>query len=81
MALYDYSGNSEDDLSFQQGDRILISQHIDAEWSRGQLNGREGMFPRAFVESSAGMTFSSRHQFIIDMTELLPYVHHYLLYF
>ncbi|XP_049900669.1 SH3 domain-containing protein 19 isoform X3 [Epinephelus moara] len=53
VALYDYTGNSEDDLSFQQGDRILISQHIDAEWSRGRLNGREGMFPRAFVESSA----------------------------
>lgn len=54
VALYDFAGSAEDDLSFQQGDRILISRHIDAEWSCGRLNGREGIFPRAFVESSTG---------------------------
>ncbi|KAM7008708.1 SH3 domain-containing protein 19 [Tautogolabrus adspersus] len=54
VALYDFAGNSEGDLSFHQGDRILITQHVDAEWSCGQLNGREGIFPRAFVESSTG---------------------------
>ncbi|XP_054459796.1 SH3 domain-containing protein 19 [Anoplopoma fimbria] len=54
VALYDYAGDSDGDLSFQQGDRILISQHVDAEWSHGRLNGREGLFPRAFVESSSG---------------------------
>ncbi|XP_056265943.1 SH3 domain-containing protein 19 isoform X2 [Pseudoliparis swirei] len=54
VARYDYAGNSDGDLTFQQGDRILISQHVDAEWSYGRLNGAEGLFPRAFVESSAG---------------------------
>ncbi|XP_034397010.1 SH3 domain-containing protein 19 isoform X2 [Cyclopterus lumpus] len=54
VARYDYAGNSDGDLGFQQGDRILISRHIDAEWSCGRLNGSEGLFPRAFVESSAG---------------------------
>ncbi|XP_075948114.1 SH3 domain-containing protein 19 [Anarhichas minor] len=54
VALYDYDGNSDGDLSFQEGDRILISRHVDAEWSCGRLNGTEGVFPRAFVESSAG---------------------------
>ncbi|XP_068583801.1 SH3 domain-containing protein 19 isoform X2 [Cebidichthys violaceus] len=54
VALYDYAGNSDGDLSFQQGDRILISRHVDAEWSCGRLNGTEGLFPRAFVESSTG---------------------------
>lgn len=57
MALYDFAGNSEGDLSFQQGDHILVSQHIDSGWSCGRLNGREGIFPRAFVEST-GMMFS-----------------------
>ncbi|XP_036954921.1 SH3 domain-containing protein 19 isoform X3 [Acanthopagrus latus] len=59
VALYDFVGNSDGDLSFQQGDRILISQHIDADWSRGRLNGREGMFPRAFVESCTGQLSSN----------------------
>ncbi|XP_028259541.1 SH3 domain-containing protein 19 [Parambassis ranga] len=54
VALYDYTGKSGDDLSFQQGDCILITEHLNAEWSCGRLNGREGMFPRAFVESTAG---------------------------
>ncbi|XP_035493705.2 SH3 domain-containing protein 19 isoform X3 [Scophthalmus maximus] len=53
VALYDYAGKSKDDLSFREGDRILITQHVDADWSCGRLDGREGMFPRAFVESSA----------------------------
>lgn len=54
VALYDFAGSSESDLSFQQGDRILITQHVDAEWSCGRLEGREGIFPRAYVESSSG---------------------------
>uniref|UniRef100_UPI003AAE72FE SH3 domain-containing protein 19 n=1 Tax=Centroberyx gerrardi TaxID=166262 RepID=UPI003AAE72FE len=54
VALYDFSGQTDGDLSFQQGDRILITQHIDAEWCCGRLNGREGFFPKNFVESSTG---------------------------
>ncbi|XP_051240721.1 SH3 domain-containing protein 19 isoform X2 [Dicentrarchus labrax] len=59
VALYDYAGNSDGDLSFQKGDCILITQHIDSEWSCGRLNGREGMFPRTFVESSTGQQSSN----------------------
>lgn len=54
VALYDFAGNSEGDLSFQQGDYIQISRHIDSDWSSGQLDGREGIFPRAYVESRTG---------------------------
>ncbi|KAM8841994.1 SH3 domain-containing protein 19 [Synchiropus picturatus] len=52
IALYDFSGESDNDLSFQQGDRILITKHVNNEWSLGRLNGREGIFPRAFVETA-----------------------------
>nr|XP_046271325.1 SH3 domain-containing protein 19 isoform X3 [Scatophagus argus] len=62
VALYDFAGNSEGDLSFQQGDCILISQHINAEWSRGRLGGREGIFPIAFVESCTAGQQSSVDQ-------------------
>ncbi|XP_047199951.1 SH3 domain-containing protein 19 isoform X1 [Hippoglossus stenolepis] len=62
VALYDYSGRSEEDLSFQQGDCILLTKHINAEWSCGRLSGREGMFPRAFVESSTAGPQSSNSQ-------------------
>ncbi|XP_038569042.1 SH3 domain-containing protein 19 isoform X1 [Micropterus salmoides] len=62
VALYDFAGNSDNDLSFQQGDSILITEHIDDEWSCGQLNGREGMFPRAYVETSTGQQSSDKQQ-------------------
>ncbi|XP_070846718.1 SH3 domain-containing protein 19 [Chaetodon trifascialis] len=64
VALYDFAGNADGDLSFQQGDCILISQHIDAEWSRGRLNGKEGIFPRAFVESCTGQQSSNSQQHV-----------------
>ncbi|XP_035800315.2 SH3 domain-containing protein 19 isoform X3 [Amphiprion ocellaris] len=62
VALYDYAGNSEGDLSFQQGDCILITQHVNAEWSCGRLSGREGMLPRAFVEVTTDQQPSNNHQ-------------------
>ncbi|KAI9525525.1 hypothetical protein NQZ68_006074 [Dissostichus eleginoides] len=62
VALYDFDGKTEGELSFQLGDSILISWHVDAEWSCGRLNGREGMFPRAFVESSSGPQSSNNQQ-------------------
>ncbi|XP_055080505.1 SH3 domain-containing protein 19-like isoform X3 [Periophthalmus magnuspinnatus] len=49
VALYDFSGNTEGDLSFETGDQILVIQHLDSDWSCGRLHGREGIFPRAFV--------------------------------
>ncbi|XP_013876129.1 SH3 domain-containing protein 19 [Austrofundulus limnaeus] len=52
VALYDYAAKSNDELSFQQGDRILVTKHLNKEWSFGRLNSREGMFPRAFIETN-----------------------------
>ncbi|KAM4751328.1 SH3 domain-containing protein 19 isoform 2-T2 [Anableps anableps] len=54
VALYDYAAKTQNELSFQKDDCILITKHLNEEWSCGRLNGREGMFPRAFIEISAG---------------------------
>uniref|UniRef100_A0A087XWJ9 SH3 domain containing 19 n=1 Tax=Poecilia formosa TaxID=48698 RepID=A0A087XWJ9_POEFO len=54
VALYDYAAKTQDELSFQKDDCILITEHLSEEWSSGRLNGREGMFPRAFVDISSG---------------------------
>ncbi|XP_032417793.1 SH3 domain-containing protein 19 [Xiphophorus hellerii] len=54
VALYDYTAKTQDELSFQKDDCILITEHLSEEWSSGRLNGREGMFPRAFVNVSSG---------------------------
>lgn len=62
VALYDFTGNTDGDLSFEKGERILITKHINQEWSCGRLKGREGMFPRAFVENKTGQALSTSHQ-------------------
>ncbi|ROL53132.1 SH3 domain-containing protein 19 [Anabarilius grahami] len=58
VALYDFTEETEGDLPFQQGDRILVTAHIDDEWWSGRMNGREGFFPKAFVEVVTGKLFS-----------------------
>ncbi|XP_077381494.1 SH3 domain-containing protein 19 isoform X2 [Festucalex cinctus] len=54
LARHDFDGKAADELSFKRGDRILITRHIDDEWSCGRLNGKEGIFPKAFVDSRTG---------------------------
>ncbi|XP_017569020.1 SH3 domain-containing protein 19 [Pygocentrus nattereri] len=53
-ALYDFTAEAEDELPFVQGDMILVTKHLDMEWCSGRLNGREGIFPAAFVRTFSG---------------------------
>ncbi|XP_041116250.1 SH3 domain-containing protein 19 isoform X2 [Polyodon spathula] len=52
-AFYDFAGQTNEDLSFLKGDRILITEKVDSDWYRGRLNGKEGIFPAIFVEGPA----------------------------
>jgi len=49
-ALFDYHSDEPDDLSFNAGDVIKVRKKIGDEWIEGELNGRTGMFPAAYVE-------------------------------
>ncbi|KAM3937856.1 SH3 domain-containing protein 19 isoform 1-T1 [Leptodactylus fuscus] len=53
-ALYDFTAETEDDLPFKKGDKILIIERLDSEWYKGRLNGREGILPAAFVQLCSG---------------------------
>ncbi|XP_067379730.1 SH3 domain-containing protein 19-like isoform X2 [Channa argus] len=50
VALFDFPGQTPEDLSFQKGAMIHVTEHIDAEWRRGRLDGREGLYPAAFTQ-------------------------------
>ncbi|KAG9347124.1 hypothetical protein JZ751_006051, partial [Albula glossodonta] len=54
LALYDFTAQTVEDLSFKQGARILVTEHLDSEWCCGRLDGKEGLFPKAFVQCSGG---------------------------
>lgn len=44
-AQFDYSSNEAGDLPFRQGDRITLLAKESDDWWRGEVNGREGLFP------------------------------------
>ncbi|XP_053271750.1 SH3 domain-containing protein 19 [Pleuronectes platessa] len=50
VALFDFPGQTEEDLSFHKGALIRVIKHIDTEWRRGRLEGREGLYPAAFTQ-------------------------------
>ncbi len=42
---------SMDELSFKEGDLIMLKSRVDDQWYRGKLvSGREGIFPKGYVE-------------------------------
>ena len=54
-ALYDYSSKEEDDLRFQTGQVILVTDEEDADWYYGEYEDsagdkQEGLFPKNFVK-------------------------------
>nr|XP_060634829.1 SH3 domain-containing protein 19 [Anolis sagrei ordinatus] len=57
-ALHDFTAETQEDLSFRKGDRILILERLDSEWCRGRLNGKEGIFPAVFVQVCSGVRVS-----------------------
>lgn len=50
VALFDYEGEEDDELTFSQGDVIALLELIGPEWGRGQIHGRIGIFPLNFTE-------------------------------
>lgn len=56
-ALFAFEARSEDELSFEPGDVIIVFKSHAAEpgWRAGQLREKVGWFPEAFVESIAAI--------------------------
>ncbi|KAF9453483.1 SH3-domain-containing protein, partial [Macrolepiota fuliginosa MF-IS2] len=49
-AIWAWTGQDAGDLSIQQGDVIEILEETNGDWWTGRLNGRQGLFPAAYVE-------------------------------
>ena len=51
VAIYDYSKDKEDELSFVEGAIIYIIKKNDDGWFEGVSHGVTGLFPGNYVES------------------------------
>ncbi|XP_077956577.1 src substrate protein p85-like isoform X3 [Gasterosteus aculeatus] len=50
VAIYDYQGEADDEISFNPDDVITHIEMIDEGWWKGQCHGRVGLFPSAYVQ-------------------------------
>jgi len=48
-ALYDFDAENPAELSFKEGDVILLKTKIDENWYEGTINGQTGYFPVSYV--------------------------------
>jgi len=51
-ALYDYTGEEEDELSFNAGDILYVVDSSDPDWWRARCKGQEGLIPSNMVENA-----------------------------
>ncbi|CAB3409363.1 unnamed protein product [Caenorhabditis bovis] len=68
-ALFAFEARTEDELSFEPGDVIIVFQSHAAEpgWRAGQLRDKVGWFPEAFVEPIAQLPQTSTEPPIQNM--------------
>jgi len=50
VAIDDYTGGGEGELSFQHGARILILEQDPSGWWTGELRGEVGYIPNTYLE-------------------------------
>ena len=49
QALYQYTGQHSDELSFQVGAVIALVSQVDGNWLHGRLGGQTGLIPVSYV--------------------------------
>ncbi|XP_029451899.1 intersectin-2 isoform X2 [Rhinatrema bivittatum] len=50
IAMYDYTANNEDELSFNKGQLINVISKDDPDWWQGEIGGITGLFPSNYVK-------------------------------
>ncbi len=48
--IHEFQGSAGDELDLYPGDEVVLLEHVGAEWFKGRLGLREGLFPASFVE-------------------------------
>ncbi|XP_056291119.1 intersectin-1 isoform X3 [Pseudoliparis swirei] len=53
IGMYDYVAQNDDELAFLKGQVITVVNKDDCDWWKGELGGREGLFPSNYVKLTA----------------------------
>ena len=52
MALYDYTAQNSDELTFKRGAVITVADKSDPDWWSGTLGSTTGLFPSNYVQET-----------------------------
>ncbi|OXB59155.1 hypothetical protein ASZ78_010754, partial [Callipepla squamata] len=79
VARFEYIGDQRDELSFSEGETIILKEYINEEWAKGELRGTSGIFPLNFVEviedlPGKGMTTLATALYDIQMQFVVYYI-------
>lgn len=47
--MYSFHPSHEGELSFNEGDVIVLTNQVDSNWYEGALGSRSGLFPVSYV--------------------------------
>ncbi|KAJ8259999.1 hypothetical protein GJAV_G00175910 [Gymnothorax javanicus] len=56
VAMFDYMARSSAELSFKQGDHILLHSKASSDWWRGEVGGVKGLIPHKYISLSDGVS-------------------------
>lgn len=54
VAMFDYVARSAAELSFKQGDHVLLHSKASADWWKGEVGGVKGLIPHKYISVPEG---------------------------
>ncbi|XP_048878034.1 LOW QUALITY PROTEIN: SLIT-ROBO Rho GTPase-activating protein 3 [Brienomyrus brachyistius] len=55
VAMFDYVARSTSELSFKQGDHLILHSKASSDWWRGEVGGVKGLIPHKYISVSEGV--------------------------
>ena len=49
VAMFDYVARSPAELSFKQGELLLLHSKASSDWWRGEVGGARGLIPHKYI--------------------------------
>ncbi|NWZ66717.1 SH319 protein, partial [Acrocephalus arundinaceus] len=67
VARFEYIGDQKDELSFSEGETIILKEYVNEEWAKGELRGTSGIFPLNFVEIIEDLPGTGMNEYLCFM--------------